>query len=689
MSKRSSVFMAAIALLSVASCQGNTPATNSVTSAPVSEKSSEVSAKTLPVFTATIAGHKHDGTPIVTPYSGDKVKCSYTCTSDGAVTQKWYKGKEELREAPKDIGEYAYYLSVEETATYKSASAQFPFTISALPLEFKSDFAKTYDGSEKMTVVLTNENSNIIKDEDVTINITFEKALPGSKIANVTLTGDDKDNYVLPDTVNASIVAAKVAKPWSDLDDDTTWIPYDGKSHSLEVEESDYYTVTGNNEATEPGDYPFTATLKPGYAWIDGTTESVTHHLKIRKEHNETMRTVVAQFEEVETDCMILISGTEFGKIFTGMQVALIDDYGIVLGTATVAKMANAETEEVVTEVGPDKTEIMIKLDRIDPSVIANNPTKTYLISIRQKDYHWEPRIIKTPTASSKGVAAFVADEDPKLTISVDLPALSADDYYMSTKTAATCTSKGVNEYRLKSTSAFDALHDTGSGLDNVSEYVESLERVCVFKAEVPIDAKNHTGPYSYKWSGAMPTYSISSSNFDFTNGEADEYCGACNNTLIKTYTGVKYTDGEWVKNTEKGTYDRVYTFDHGTLKGDIGRDKWNVHVDTTDVTTTNGAFKDATPKATGLDNRTIHIVVSQYEKTGYTFDSITYYVDGASQGKITKSYTKESSRVYYVAGATDPYFAIRVGTHTNKDLGLDEDFTGDVYVKINWTKDA
>ncbi|MDY6308353.1 MAG: hypothetical protein SPL71_09960, partial [Oribacterium sp.] len=62
---------------------------------------------------------------------------------------------------------------------------------------------------------------------------------------------------------------------------------------------------------------------------------------------------------------------------------------------------------------------------------------------------------------------------------------------------------------------------------------------------------------------------------------------------------------------------------------------------------------------------------------------------DGASQGKITKSWTKESSRVYYVAGATDPYFAIRVGTHTNEDLGLDEDFTGDVYVKINWTKDA
>ena len=173
MSKRLSVFMAVIALLSVTSCQGNTPATDSGTSTPVSEKSSEVHQKSLPDFTATIAGQKYDGTPIVTPYSGVKVTGSYKCTSDGAVTEKWYKGNEELREAPKDIGDYAYYLAVDETATYKSAFAKFPFTISALPLNFKGDFTKTYDESEKMTIVT--KNGAIVVPNELTAVTMFSR----------------------------------------------------------------------------------------------------------------------------------------------------------------------------------------------------------------------------------------------------------------------------------------------------------------------------------------------------------------------------------------------------------------------------------------------------------------------------------------------------------------------------------
>lgn len=169
-----------------------------------------------------------------------KITGTYTCTSDGAVTEKWYKGTEELREAPKDIGDYAYYLAVDETATYKSVSARFPFTISALPLNFTDTFTKTYDDSAEMSIALTDTNSNIIKGDDVTMNITFESDLPGSAIVNMTLTGDDKDNYALPDTVNASIVAANVAtNPWSDLEGDTTWFTYDGQPHSLEVEDFD------------------------------------------------------------------------------------------------------------------------------------------------------------------------------------------------------------------------------------------------------------------------------------------------------------------------------------------------------------------------------------------------------------------------------------------------------------------
>ena len=688
--------MAVIALLSMTSCKGNTPAVDSVTSAPVSEKGSEAPAKILPDFTATIAGHKYDGTPIVTTYSGEKVTGSYQCTSDGAVTEKWYKGTEELREAPKDIGDYAYYLAVDETATYKSASAKFPFTISALPLNFKGDFTKTYDGSEQMTISLTDTNSNIIKGDDVTMNITFASALPGSAIVNKTLTGDDKDNYALPDTVNASIVAANVAtKPWSDLEDDTTWFTYDGQPHSLEVEDSDYYTVTGN-EATEPGDHLVTATLKPGYAWSDGTTDPVTHHLAIRKEYEATMRAVVesyqTQFTEDQTDCRISILGTESGKVFKGMQVTLIDDYGIDLGKATVAEMAKVteEAEEAVTEVGTGKTnKTMILLDGINPSVIAKNTTKTYLISL--KTYTWEPHIIKDPTIYSEGAAAFIPNEEPNVQIPVVLPKLSAGDYDIITKTAATCTSTGVDVYSLKHDPADSAVYNTGSSLYK-DEYVTALQNLCEFEVVVPIDATNHTGKSRYEWSKdadkGMPKYDILS--IVASTGKADKYCDACK--AIIASEDVEYTQGFWRKDSDK-TYGRYYKFDRGTthetmLKGDTGKDKWNVHVDANGGTTRKGAVTDATPAVTA-QNIHFQIYVSKFEKTGYTFDSITYYVDGLPQGTITKSLTEANNRVYYEAGATDPYFVIRIGIHKDPDLGLNNSYFGDVYVQINWKKDA
>jgi len=697
MSKRSSVFMAVIALLSMTSCKVNPSASDSVTSSPVSEKGSEAPAKILPDFTdISIAGQKYDGTPIKTPYSGAKVTGSYKCTSDGAVTEKWYKGNEELREAPKDIGDYAYYLAVDETATYKSAFAKFPFTISALTLNFKGDFTKTYDESDKMTIDLTDENSNIIKDENVTLNITFTSAIPGSDIANMILTGDDKDNYALPEpnTIHASIVAAKVAKPWSDIAD-TKEFPYDGDSHSLPVEESKCYTVTGN-EATEPGDYLVTASLNPGYVWSDGTTDPVTRHLVIRKTYNETMRAAVV---ENHID-YIIISGTESGKIFTGMQVALIDEYGKDLGTATVAEMAKLteETEETVTEVNNDKTILTkIKLDGINLSVLANDATKKYLISIRKADseYNWEPKVIEEPTTSSEGVAAFIANEDPNVIISVDLPALSVDDYeFKFRKTAATCTSTGVDVYCLKRNSADDAIYRFAPGLFNDEDhnYIQALQDL-EFEVEVPKDSKNHTGTSHYEWSkgtGSKPTYDISKNVA--STGKADKYCDACKRP-IKGNIDVQYTDGMWWRKNNE-TYDRVYKFDRGTnhetqLIDDIGRDTWNVHVDTTDLTTTpTRAYTDATPKVTTPNLRFV-IRVSKFERTGYTFDSITYYVDGVAQETVDKSMTTESSRVYYVAGATDPQFVIRIGKHENTDLGLDNNFTGDVYVKINWKKDA
>lgn len=209
------------------------------------------------------------------------------------------------------------------------------------------------------------------------------------------------------------------------------------------------------------------------------------------------------------------------------------------------------------------------------------------------------------------------------------------------------------------------------------------MQNLCEFDVKVQTNPNNHAGTSHYEWSGAKPTYDILTNNH--SAGKAAKYCDACKKPIANTNKDVEYTDGVWQKNTA-GTYDRVYKFDRGTdhetlLKDETGRKVWNVHVDTNGGTANKGAFINGTPKVDQSNN--IQIYVSRFENTGYTFDSITYYVDGASPKTITKSLTEKNNRVYYVAGATDPQFIIHTGTHTNNN------YTGDVYVKINWTKDA
>ena len=59
-------------------------------------------------------------------------------------------------------------------------------------------------------------------------------------------------------------------------------ILYDGEEHEVYPENA-AYTLTGTAKATHAGDYSFTATLKSGYVWADGSSGAVTVNWKILK----------------------------------------------------------------------------------------------------------------------------------------------------------------------------------------------------------------------------------------------------------------------------------------------------------------------------------------------------------------------------------------------------------------------
>ena len=70
-------------------------------------------------------------------------------------------------------------------------------------------------------------------------------------------------------------------------------IPYDGLQHVI-CPESDLYTITGTAAESHAGQYSFTATLKSGYVWSDGTSDAVTINWQITKP-----KLVVTEFSQI------------------------------------------------------------------------------------------------------------------------------------------------------------------------------------------------------------------------------------------------------------------------------------------------------------------------------------------------------------------------------------------------------
>lgn len=68
-------------------------------------------------------------------------------------------------------------------------------------------------------------------------------------------------------------------------------ITFDNSEHIVASTNDPAFTVTGTSIATKTGTYEFTATLNPGYCWLDGSTESVTISWSIDK-----VRLVVTEF---------------------------------------------------------------------------------------------------------------------------------------------------------------------------------------------------------------------------------------------------------------------------------------------------------------------------------------------------------------------------------------------------------
>lgn len=99
-------------------------------------------------------------------------------------------------------------------------------------------------------------------------------------------------------------------------------IPYDGHEHVI-CPPSEAYTITGTAAATSVGTYTFTASLKAGYVWGDGTTGDVTITWEITKP-----RLVVTAFEQIgwqlgeRSEAPVLVVTAGEG----GPEVTLTDD---------------------------------------------------------------------------------------------------------------------------------------------------------------------------------------------------------------------------------------------------------------------------------------------------------------------------------------------------------------------------
>ena len=203
-------------------------------------------------------------------------------------------------------GETIYTATVEYDG--KSYSDQKEFSISALGHEYSSiivdgEYPKTYmafDHFDDSNIIVKavcercGDEVIISPDEYFIVYSAFGADCLSVGDTFVTISYQGKKVVLDGLTVSPIIVNAPIEDP--------TLFTYDGEEQVYAVEESDYYTVTGNKE-TDAGDYNVVISLndKTNYVWDDGTNDDIIYHFTINKAANE----IVGFLDSYETTCCI------------------------------------------------------------------------------------------------------------------------------------------------------------------------------------------------------------------------------------------------------------------------------------------------------------------------------------------------------------------------------------------------
>ena len=140
-----------------------------------------------------------------------------TRNGEGAITFM-YKHKDSEAEytetAPKKAGEYTVKVTVAATPEWKETAKTFDYTIKPKPLEATAK--KVYDGNTNIEVTLI----GVVSGDTVTATATMTSKNVGATVKEITLAGEDKDNYEIDKTkVSVSIAPRPISvEGWKEYD---------------------------------------------------------------------------------------------------------------------------------------------------------------------------------------------------------------------------------------------------------------------------------------------------------------------------------------------------------------------------------------------------------------------------------------------------------------------------------------
>ena len=176
----------------------------------------------------------------------------------------------------------------------KSYQDRKEFTIDALEHRYTSltvegDYPKTYQAFDtfddsnlviKAVCELCGDESIIPHDEYFIVYSAFGADHLSAGDTSVTISYKGQRKVLDGLTVSPIIVTAPT--------EDTTSFTYDGSEKTYAVQESEYYTVTGN-KATNAGEYDVVISLKDktNYVWNSGNSEDITYHFTINQAAND------------------------------------------------------------------------------------------------------------------------------------------------------------------------------------------------------------------------------------------------------------------------------------------------------------------------------------------------------------------------------------------------------------------